>query len=237
MLLSKTISKEIMIPLDVIFKYAQLMLDKVEDRGHQEVKMLKMIKNSANMTLCSMNDLIDQTFIINGVFKKQITNFDVFKAIKDCIEMVELEAKERNMQITIEFNYNCPQWISCDRQRLQQVLLNLLTNAMKFSKRKSMIEVNVSFDKMSFHDTCLFVSVRDFGVGIETNNQQRLFKSVRTLEANQISQSGAGLGLKICKKICKQMGGDIWFHSQIGKGSIFNFSFSAKVGSQVNHPE
>jgi len=63
------------------------------------------------MTLSFMNDLIDQTFIINGIFKKQITNFDLFAAIKDCVEMVELEAFERSIEFKIRFTSNCPQWI------------------------------------------------------------------------------------------------------------------------------
>jgi len=103
------------IPLSVIIGLAQLMLD---DRSRNEIELLKKIKNAASTSLCSMNDLIDQTFIINGVFKKHYTNFDIYEAIFECIDMVEYEAKERKIKFKTNIVRDRPEWISCDRQRL-----------------------------------------------------------------------------------------------------------------------
>ena len=114
-----------------------------------------------------------------------------------------------------------------DTQRVQQVLLNLLTNAIKFSNQGGIIKVSAWSDTNFNQETMLRVSVRDRGIGIAEQEQTKIFTpffQTQNMQSRAMNPFGHGLGLNICKRICEKLEGDIKVHSKIRKGSKFTFS-------------
>ena len=195
--------------------------------------MLNLIKNSASLVLCSMKDFLDQGLIENGMFSQHITNFNYHEAVADVVGMMELQAFERSIQISTNFDHGTPKFIKADKPRLQQVLLNLISNAVKFTPSEGKIRVTCSFFRQG-DSYLLKVKVKDNGPGICESDIQLLFKPFSKLPATAIlNPNGNGLGLYVCKRICEQLGGEIWVKSGIGSGAIFSFTMKATEGTKI----
>lgn len=208
-------SHEIRTPANGIIGYGQLLLQ--TNLTHEQ----KVFLNSQN--ICSLqlmqiiNDIIDFSKLSAG--KMSISN-ECF-SIKEISENVKntLHNRIQEKEQIINFNYaeNVPDYLITDKHKIIQLLVNLVSNAHKFSPKYSSIDV---FFKST--DNILEVSVKDYGIGISDQDKGKLFCSFEQLDST--TKQGSGLGLAICKKLVELLNGSINFKSKIGEGSVFTFT-------------
>ena len=143
---------------------------------------------------------------------------DINKVIQEAYKGIELLGKEKGLNFVFNMGKNLPE-IKFDKDRIIQVIINLLSNAMKFTEKGS---IAVSTTK---NGNNIQVAVRDTGCGIKPGDMPRLFKSFEQLgESNKHGRKGTGLGLAISKEIIVRHGGKIWAESEPGKGTVFYFT-------------
>jgi CheY-like chemotaxis protein len=156
--------------------------------------------------------------------------------IKDCVlealNLVAAEASKKDLNLAYTIDPNAPEIIMGDAQRLRQILINLLGNAIKFTD-KGEVAVDVSSRKLEGNDYEIHFLVKDTGIGIPEDKMNQLFQSFRQVDASTTRKyGGTGLGLAISKRLAELMGGKIWVESEVGKGSIFHFTIIAKAATK-----
>ena len=173
-------------------------------------------------------DLLDQRIIESGYFVPTLYLDSVSDAIREIVDMARLTLTSR--VLTIEYITNKRHNMMFDKRRLQQVLLNLISNAIKF-QNKGAIQVFATFQPKE-DDSFIEITVKDQGIGMTAEETKHVFQPFSQLANSQGSNKMSnGMGLSICKKICEQLGGDIKVSSIPQKGSTFTFSM------KVYHPE
>lgn len=213
-------SHELRTPLNAIIGYSDLLQDEAQDMGYTDiVPDLAKIQTSAKQLLSIVSDVLDIAKIEAEKIGLKITQFNT----KQLLEEVETVFQPLLVNDNV-LRIDCPNELELqqDYNKLQQILLNLLSNANKFSK-KSNILLN-----LSLLEGRLIISVTDHGVGIPAEQIQNIFKPF-TQADNSFTREygGTGLGLTICEHYCKMMGGEINVISELGKGSTFTVSLPA----------
>jgi two-component system sensor histidine kinase BarA len=197
----------------------------------------KISKTSSKLMLYNVEDLLDYGQMESGNFRKNIQQFDVKKAIQEIINVQRYKASDKNINLFLqsrEFVDGHPKKdnepdnfkIVSDQQRLQQIILNLVSNALKFTLQGGYIKVDLELHRNSKKsEGYIKVECEDNGVGISQSNQKKLFKLFGFLnDTKSMNKKGIGLGLAISKKIINQFGGDIKVKSDINEGSTFIFT-------------
>jgi signal transduction histidine kinase len=209
-------SHELKTPLTVLSAYTQLLQERLEAEGRQDIvsHLSKMDDQLTRLTKL-VADLLDISKLQAGKLDLAQEIVDINKLIREVVESLQPTTTHR---LLIEGAAH--QTILGDRDRLAQVLMNLLANAIKYSPRAETVVVRVA----QTHDT-LTVSVQDFGIGIAQNHQQRLFERFyRVCSEEDQTYPGLGIGLYIAHEIIERHGGKMWVESTVGKGSLFSFS-------------
>lgn len=195
---------------------------------------LQQIDISSRQLLSIINDVLDMSKIEAN--KLEITNgeFDFEKMLDNVFNVIRVKVEEKHQQLSCEFKTKFTRMLISDELRLSQVLINLLTNAIKFTPESGTIKVIIAENPGADGCSMLRAMIRDTGIGISVEQQRRLFKSFEQADAG-ITQKfgGTGLGLAICKKITNLMGGDIWVESKLGKGSCFIFEVPVRWGASL----
>ncbi|CDW74528.1 multi-sensor hybrid histidine kinase [Stylonychia lemnae] len=219
-MLTATVSHDMRTPLNSILNLVGNIRTQVQDeRG---LKLLQIVENSSQMLLFLVNDLLDFTQIKNGKFRKNEQLVNIRNAVQNALDVVRLAISEKGLNLEFKCSDRVPDELITDSQRINQVLLNLLQNALKFTP-KGIIRVHVDYQD---HSDTLKFQVKDQGCGIKSEDKKKLFTLFGKLEATaQINTSGIGLGLNICKKIVELFGGNISVEDNVdGIGSTFAFS-------------
>lgn len=213
------LSHELRTPLTPIIACAGLLRETL-DSGPQsmEGKLLKNILAGTEILRERIDDFLDIGALQSGAYRMNIASFNPMSLFKETCEALRPEAIRREQQIVLNGPRN-PPTLKADRNRVQQVVSNLLLNAMKFSPEGSSIEV-----KALTQDQSLVVEVRDQGKGLSPEEQARLFESYFRVEQDRHRFPGLGLGLAVSRQIVEAHGGKIWVESEIGKGSTFRFT-------------
>jgi CheY-like chemotaxis protein len=173
--------------------------------------------------LSLIEDILNLAQIESGRMVLEQKPIDLHYLIKEAIDIHTMNAENKGLECIYTIHSGIPDQFSGDPNRLRQVLLNLLGNAVKFTEQGK-VELRVS---SSEPHTILF-SVQDSGIGISEKEQQLIFEPFSKVDASSTRQhGGVGLGLAICKRLVSAMGGQIWVESEIGKGSTFHFSIPA----------
>jgi signal transduction histidine kinase len=204
-------------PLAVIQGYSQLLIQKLAGPQEQKTRqVLETINRSSSYMLALINDLLDISVIESGTVSLHLGHFNVVALVDDILQVIGKLATNKNINTSI--SSNPPQIeIYCDRNKIEQVLTNLLTNAIKFSNAGSTVEVT-----LSANDTRVFIAVKDQGVGIPEEEKNKLFKPFTKTSAKATAgESSTGLGLAIAKKIVEAHHGEIGVESQLGAGTTF----------------
>jgi len=214
-----TMSHELRTPLNSIIGFTGVILRGLAGPLNEEQnKQLNMIHDSAYHLLALINDVLDISKIEAGqleIFKRP---FDVQQAVESVLRIVEPLADKKNLQLVTSIGAGV-NTINNDRRRLEQVLINLVNNAVKFTERG-----NVSIE-CQVRDGWLETSVHDSGIGIKPEDLDRLFKPFQQIDTGLArGHEGTGLGLAICKRLVTLMGGEISVESQWGIGSTFKFT-------------
>lgn len=217
------ISHEIRTPLNSILGFSDLLIEKEDDDEKRE--FLTMIKYSSNKLLEIVNDVIDISRLETGQMKITREYFDIWNFISFVFKIYESDKvllSKKNLTIKLDLpDYLKAQKIYSDKTRIQQILNNLVNNAIKYTE-KGEIELSVELSRINGTYMLVF-KVKDTGRGIPDNMLNIIFERFRQVEENDY-RIGTGLGLSICKGIVELLGGEIWVESKVGVGSTFYFS-------------
>src|SRR4051795_5610963 len=221
-------SHEIRTPMNAILGFSQLML-RDRDLTSRQCQYLGTINRSGEHLLALINDVLEMSKIEAGRTTLNISTFDLPVLLKDLEMMFRIRTNEKKLSFTVEMIGNVPQYIVTDVNKLRQVFINVIGNAVKFTEQGG-IALRVSADREAATEPCLRVEVEDTGPGISPDDQDKLFRHFEQTKTGQQAGTGTGLGLAISREFVRLMGGDITVNSQVGKGSVFVIHLPLKDG-------
>lgn len=212
-------------PLGAIQGYAELIIQKLNDQFPPDYRnILNRIRDTSTFMLNMVNDLLDISVIESGQLKLDLKEINLHSFVQENVQINEKLAERKNIRINFTSS-NDKTRIVGDPTRLEQVLNNLINNAIKFSHPESTIDVTID-DK----PTEVVLSIADHGVGIEEKDKEHLFTTFSKLsKKGTAGEKSTGLGLAIAKKIVMEHKGRVWAESEYGKGSTFFIALPSKT--------
>ncbi|WP_158264834.1 CHASE domain-containing protein [Blastopirellula marina] len=210
-------SHEIRTPMTAIIGFSDLLLE--EDISETEKrKAVGTIKRNGDHLLELINDILDLSKVEAGKFDIELRNMNPADVMNDVEELLSERAKSQENRLVFETNGPLPKLIRCDSTRLKQALVNLVGNAIKFTKQGT-VTVTAECD---FERQQMFYHVRDTGIGMSPEQLKQIFQPFRQADASTTRKfGGTGLGLTITKQIAEMLGGDVTVKSEPGRGSTF----------------
>ena len=221
------VSHEMRTPLNAVIGTAEIALRR--DMNDEMREYLHQIKSSAHHLLMIINDILDFSKIETGEMAIVPVDYEPLSLINDVAGIVNNQIGSKNIEFTVDVQPDLPPTLKGDNVRIQQILINLLNNAVKFTKSGN-VSLKVSTRPVSDENVMLIMSVSDTGCGIAEENIGRLFKMFRQIDSKRNRNvEGTGLGLAISKKLLGLMGGTISVESEVGKGSCFTFEVPQEI--------
>jgi signal transduction histidine kinase/DNA-binding response OmpR family regulator len=216
-----TMSHEIRTPLNGILPILEMLRE--TPLNQEQHKMIQAAQGSSRHLLRIINDILDFAKVESGKLQLEAIELDVRDLVGSVTELMAGSASNRNLKLTASVSDAVPQVVRGDPIRLRQVLINLVSNAIKFTEEGG-IRVEVSLGETSQKEVELLFAVADTGIGMSTDTAERLFQSFTQADASTTRKhGGTGLGLVICKRLVELMGGKIGVRSAPGQGSTFWF--------------
>jgi signal transduction histidine kinase len=224
-------SHELRTPLAAILGYAELIQEGFyEPQGPKSLDALTRIRSNGKHLLGLINTVLDIAKIESGQFTLNMTEYDIESVVETVRAATESLAQNKKLTLTTSVDKSLPVGLG-DEQRITQVLLNLVGNAIKFT---DVGEVRVTAKAVNGHFN---ISVTDTGPGIPTEHQIRIFEQFHQVDSsNTKAKGGTGLGLAIAKEIVEMHGGRIWVESTLGKGSTFQLELPTRAEFQKRAP-
>ncbi len=228
-------SHEIRTPMNVILG----LTDMIRETGlsPEQSKYLSILGNSGKSLVALINDVLDLSKIEAGLLELDETEFDINSVISSVCELMRVRATEKGLDFYCNIHSDIPNWLIGDSMRLKQILMNLISNALKFTEKGEIkLEVVCLSKKTNENEDRmveLLFSVSDTGIGIPVERQGGIFGRYIQADSSTAGKfGGSGLGLTISKQFVEMMQGSIWVESEPGKGSRFMFTGMFKVGEQ-----
>lgn len=216
--LLRSVSHELRTPINAISFLTEDLLQE-SDLSAENCEKLKIISVSAKFLLSLVNDLLDYSKMLAGVFSINRSQLNLSTILNDVLELIKIQAERRKISLILRLDPKLPKIINSDPLRLQQVLLNLLSNALKFTLKGS-IEIICSLSSQN----SIKITVKDTGIGIKNSQLKLLFTEFNTENDTVLNPQGCGLGLNISNKIIKEIGKNpMTVISNYGQGSEFTF--------------
>jgi len=221
-------SHELRTPMNSVIGFSNLLLDR--KLGSEERDYVQTIKSSGESLLVLLNDILDISKIEAGSLELEDTEFDLAELIGSLAEFLSPQAYSKNIELGVLIDEDVPRTVSGDPGRIRQILINLINNAIKFTKEGG-VEIRVSLDSKSDADTVVLrLEVNDTGIGIPEEKLATLFEKFTQADASTTRRyGGTGLGLAICKQLIELMGGTINVYSELGKGSQFHATITLRA--------
>lgn len=220
-------SHELRNPLNAILGFSELILFN-SSLSREDTQGLEIINSSAQHLLKLINGVLDLAKIEAGKMSLNEKEFDLFTLLKDLKNMFSLKADNRGLDLIIDWDKDVPRYICSDEVKLNQILINLISNAIKFTSSGT-VSLKVSRNS----DTNLRFEVKDTGAGIPPEEIGLLFKPFQQTLIGSESGEGTGLGLSISQKFVRLMGGDIKVNSIVNQGTTFSFDINVSLASEI----
>jgi two-component system sensor histidine kinase RpfC len=218
------VSHEMRTPLNAIIGMADLMRDTTLTR--EQADMLQTLRSSSQVMLGLVEDVLDFSKIEAGKLVLERTDFDLHALVNSTSRILQAQAQAKGVEFVVSIMPEVPPAVRGDAHHLRQVLINLAGNAVKFTERGS-VTVHVSMQEETESSVRVKFSVRDTGIGIPPEAQQRIFESFTQADQSTTRRfGGTGLGTTIAKQLVELMGGRIGLESAVGLGSTFWFEIS-----------
>ncbi|MDD1619840.1 MAG: PocR ligand-binding domain-containing protein [Methylococcaceae bacterium] len=225
-------SHELRTPLNAILGFSGMMRRDPQITESQR-ENLDIINRSGEHLLTLINDVLEIAKIEAGKLQLDIAPFDLGGMVRDVTDMMQLRARDKGLQLLLDMTSEFPRYIKGDEARIRQILVNLVGNAVKFTRQGRVIIRLSTQQKDWLH---LLIEIEDSGPGISSENLKRLFKPfVQLAEGGE--QKGTGLGLTITRQFVELMGGTISVESTLGKGSLFRVELPVELADVVNVPK
>jgi PAS domain S-box-containing protein len=231
-----TMSHEIRTPMNAILGYSQLLL-RDEELGEDAKASLKVITRSGAHLLALINDMLDMSKVEAGRTELDPVTFNLLGLADDLASMFHLRADEKGLQFEMAIGGEPAPYVIADESKIRQVLINLLGNAIKFTRRGK-VQLSIALESKGAGELWLSAQVEDTGQGMSEAEQRKLFEPFSQTKRGQnataqpgAGQEGTGLGLAISRKFARLMGGDVTVTSVSGRGSIFRLGIPVQRGA------
>ncbi|MCR5427030.1 MAG: response regulator [Lachnospiraceae bacterium] len=234
-------SHEIRTPINGVLGMNTMILK--ESRDPQILEYAKNIESAGRSLLSLINDVLDISKVEAGKMEIVESEYSLGKLLLDCHNMVYVRANDKGLELRVKNDPQLPAELYGDEVRVRQVISNVLTNAVKYT-REGYVELRVSQRELGEDRIMLVVEVEDTGIGISRENQEKIFDAFQRVdESANRNIEGTGMGLRIARQLTAKMGGIIRVSSEVGKGTIFTIELpqgvrgTEKMGSYAQYRE
>lgn len=223
-------SHEIRTPINAVLGMNEMILREAEDDSI--LTYSENIDNAGKTLLGLINDILDFSKIEAGKIEIIPVDYDLSACINDLVGMISTRAEKKGLLLNLDFDRKTPRFLNGDEVRVKQVITNILTNAVKYTEKGSVL-FSIGFEKTDEPDSVILnVSVKDTGIGIKSEDLPKLFSEFERIEEKRNRNvEGTGLGMSITKELLGLMGSSLKVNSTYGVGSTFSFSVKQKVTS------
>ena len=230
-----TMSHEIRTPMNGMLLMSELLATAELSPKYQ--RYADVIMKSGKSLLAIINDILDYSKIQSGKLELERVEVHTQELVEDVMSLFWQKAKEKQLDMACYISPEVPNMISTDPTRLNQVLSNLVNNALKFTEQGS-VAISVETIENAGSGSTLSFTIKDTGIGIKQENLDKVFESFSQADQTTTRKfGGTGLGLPICKKLVEAMGGEISVTSQLGEGASFTFTLPVIETAQYHKPE
>ena len=220
-------SHEIRTPINTIMGMDEMILRETSEKQVEEYAL--DIKTASQNLLSLINDILDITKIESGKMNLVETEYDTQEQIRSVVTMIRARNNQKGLQFDLDIDNDIPKKLCGDYGKIKQIVLNLLTNAFKYTE-KGGFKLTIKVLCKEGTKCKLLFSVKDTGIGIKIEDKDRLFSPFERMDESKNSGiQGTGLGLAISKQFAELMGGKLWLESEYGKGSTFFFEVEQKI--------
>ncbi|PSL44202.1 signal transduction histidine kinase [Chitinophaga niastensis] len=221
-------SHEIRTPLNSIVGFSEQL--SFTQLGKEQRDLLRSIEGASDMLLKVVNDVLDFSKLENEYISIQRHPFVLYHVFNDVISIIRIQANQKKLAFNVTFDGSQQEQVSGDVFRLKQILLNLISNAIKYTDKGS-ITVAATLESLADHKTLFSFTVADTGEGISPEAQKHVFERFYQVTSSRSSAKGTGLGLAITKRLIELHGGDIHLASEVNKGTTFTCHIPYEVVS------
>lgn len=216
------LSHDLRAPFTSILGFSEILMNEPDLTQNEKNEYLNYIHESSQNQLQLINNLLDWSRLQTGRMRVESDRIHVLSTVFNCIASLTGNAIRKNIDIRTNIPENL--FIKTDEKLITQVITNLLSNAIKFSHENKHIEISAG----AFNDDKIEIIVKDFGIGIPEHSKEKLFKVDKKFSTDGTKgEKGTGLGLSLVKEIVDKHLGDIWFFSEVDKGTEFHFTVQA----------